>query len=152
MKSLEERHIVRVPARDVVPHVPGFDIDRILGPGYMLEIGPAGAIGGVSQGQLRGTTIAGGIGMSMPPSFDPIKNNCWDYVTCFMGNVGWPEDDSMESVSLAEIEIQLRHALQAKGEDMRTFLERNPEALSILCRSGYPPALHAKRLLERGPN
>lgn len=38
MKSLEERHIVRVPARDVVPHVPGFDIDRILGPGYMLEI------------------------------------------------------------------------------------------------------------------
>ena len=117
-----------------------------------MSLGPAGAIGGVSQGQLRGTTIAGGIRMSMPPSFDPIKNNCWDYVTCFMGNVGWPEDDSMESVSLAEIEIQLRHALQAKGEDMRTFLERNPEALSILCRSGYPPALHAKRLLERGPN
>ena len=176
----------RVPARDVVPHVPGFDIDRILGPGYMLEINHIyleigddkdkvkyitemtyqGVITtefdvirssrshrcGVSQGQLRGATIAEAIRMSTPPSFDPIKNNCWDYVTSFMGNVGWPEDDSMESISLAEIEMQLRHALQAKGEDMRTFLERNPEALSILCRSGYPPALHAKRLLERGPN
>ena len=176
----------RVPARDVLPHVPGFDIDRILGPGYMLEInhiyleiGDAkdkvkyitemtyqGVITtefdvirssrshrcGVSQEQLRGSTIAEAIRSSTPPSFDPIKNNCWDYVTSFMGHVGWDEITHCESISLDDISRQLRSALQAKGEDMRTFLERNPEALKILCRSGYPPALHAKRLLESGPN
>ena len=108
---------------------------------------------GVSTERLPGSYIAEAIKSSTPPSFDPIKNNCWDYVTEFMRNVGWNEhNDGFSSLYIpAEMSVQLHRALQAKGEDMRTFLERNPEALRILC-SGYPPVLHAKRLLESGPS